>query len=69
MREAAQPQADGAAGMDELFLPTIEAGTFVLGCFAIHANRTRPIAVSEVLLLIAWMVGVLSMLAVLNYRF
>jgi hypothetical protein len=54
--------------MDELFLPAIEAGTFVLGCFAIHANRERPDAIADVLLLIAWMVGVFSLLAVLNYR-
>ncbi len=54
--------------MGKLFLPAIEAGTFVLGCLLIQANHRRPEAVADVLLLLAWMVGVFSFLAVLGWR-
>ena len=54
--------------MEKLVLPAIETAAFVTGCMAIHANRKRPDAVADALLPLAWMVGILSALAILCYR-
>ena len=68
MPEAHTLKPTMAVGLDELVLPAIESVTFVAGCMVIHANRERPDATADVLLLIAWMFGVLSLLAGLTYQ-
>ena len=54
--------------MDELAQPAVMAGTFVLGCLLIQANHRRPEAVTDVLLMLAWIVGVFSVLTVMGWN-